>query len=108
MSVVAKLDTKELDALRKKVANEGPELVETVARAVVQDAKMLAAFDTGFMRESIEAEPSGFLTWLVNVWAAYGKHVELGTSRMRAQPFLVPAVEAAFSTYVEAWKRLFK
>ena len=108
MSAITKLDTRELDALRSKVANEGPELVETIARVVKNDAKMLAAFDTGFMRESIEAEPRGFLTWVVNVWAAYGKHVELGTSRMKAQPFLVPAVEAAFSTYVKAWKRLFE
>lgn len=35
---------------------------------------------------------------LVGVGAEYGAYVELGTSRMRAQPYLFPAVETVMRT----------
>ena len=54
-------------------------------------AKARAAVDTGNMRNSIANEPSADGT---SLWAhaEYSAFVDLGTSRMPAQPFFTPAV----------------
>lgn len=55
------------------------------------DAQARAAVDTGNMRNQIAAEPNdnGADLW---AHAAYSAFVDLGTSRMPAQPFFTPAV----------------
>lgn len=53
-------------------------------------AKANAPVDTGFMKSSIHAVP-GEGESSVNVGASYSWYVELGTHKMKAQPFLFPA-----------------
>ena len=94
MSFNVKLDMAKLE---KMIAETNPAVREAVgasAFAIEGHAKILAPVDTGFLRSSIQAEDLTGVTWRVNVWAEYGEFVELGTSRMRARPFLAPAVEA--------------
>ena len=68
--------------------------VDTVAFQIEADAKDLVPVDTGHLKGSIQAQPSNDgLSAAVNVFATYAAYVEFGTSRMRAQPYLVPAVE---------------
>lgn len=89
--------TLDMAKLEKMIAELNPAVRDAVgetAFAVEGQAKMLAPVDTGFLRSSIQADDVSGITWRVNVWAEYGPFVELGTSRMRAQPFLAPAVEA--------------
>jgi HK97 gp10 family phage protein len=55
----------------------------------------LAPVDTGFLRNSITSNGEGLLTYSVKVGAEYGIHVEYGTWKMSAQPYLRPAVTFA-------------
>lgn len=107
MTFITRLDTAELDMLITKLDLQSPEIIEAVAYDVEGKAKMNAPVDTGFLRNSIEAEEQTKTVWRVNVWAEYGIYVELGTSRMAAQPYLVPAIEAAYNAYTQAWREFF-
>lgn len=70
--------------------------VNTTALNVEKGAKERAAVKTGRMRSSIRAKtitrPNQIAEVSVNV--NYGIHVEFGTHRMSAQPFLIPAYVA--------------
>lgn len=48
---------------------------------------------------------SGSDVWIVGVGAEYGAYVEFGTSRMRAQPYLVPAVLHVSRTQIPTLER---
>lgn len=56
-------------------------------------AKQLCPVDTGNLRNSISHAPQGPNTESIGTNVHYAPYVELGTSRMRAQPYLRPAVE---------------
>lgn len=65
---------------------------------ITRDAKALAPVDTGNLRASIGSTITGdgrfgVLRAEIGPTASYARHVELGTSRMRAQPFLRPATD---------------
>ena len=65
---------------------------------ITRDAKTLAPVDTGNLRASIGMETAGdgragVMTVAIGPTASYGIHVEYGTSRAAAQPFLWPATE---------------
>lgn len=51
------------------------------------------AVDTGNLKNSVLAEDVSLLTWVVNIGAPYGVHLEYGTNRMAARPFVKPATE---------------
>jgi HK97 gp10 family phage protein len=70
-------------------------LIRKTAHDIEIDAALAAPVDTGFLRKSIQTETVDDLTSRVYVGAEYGVHVEYGTVRMRAQPFLRPALERA-------------
>lgn len=55
-------------------------------------AKQLVPVRTGYLRSSIYAKIS---EWVAEIGAeaTYGLFVELGTHRMRAQPYLYPAIQ---------------
>jgi HK97 gp10 family phage protein len=75
-----------------------PALSKIIRRTVVLtsgDAAALAPVDTGALRNSIVSE-SGMiddLNGIVKDGVEYGVYQELGTSRMAAHPFMVPALE---------------
>ena len=71
------------------------EVVKETALRIEGRAKQLAPVDTGFLRNSIMTNAEGLLTYTVNVGAEYGIHVEYGTYKMSAQPYLRPAVNYA-------------
>jgi HK97 gp10 family phage protein len=90
-----------LDSQRAEVSR----VVRRTAFQIEAQAKVLAPVDTGFMRNSIGTEMVSQLTAVISVGAEYGAYVEFGTTRMRAQPFLGPAVErnrAAFEAAIKA------
>lgn len=56
-------------------------------------AKELCPVDTGLLRNSIAHEQRDANTEAVGTNVDYAPYVELGTYKMRAQPYLRPAVE---------------
>lgn len=100
-------DASELrDLGRQAAADNISQAAETIIAKGAADleaaAKQRAPVDTGFLRSSITRDIQG-LTATIGPTANYGVYVEMGTSRMRPQPYMAPAladvvptVEAAF------------
>jgi HK97 gp10 family phage protein len=66
--------------------------LESWAEAVKALAKQLVPVRTGHLGDSIYAKISEWVTEIGSE-AAYALFVELGTRRMRAQPYLFPAIQ---------------
>lgn len=102
-----KLDTAVLDSLLSSADSQKEEVVKTVAFFIEGQAKQNAPVLTGFLRNSIKAEKFTEGIYRVNVWAKYGAFVELGTRKMSARPYLVPATELGIGIMLETWKAFF-
>lgn len=81
---------------------EGPVAVQLAAAGarVERRAKMLCPVDTGRLRSSVTHatfREDGMLTEHIGTDVEYAPYVELGTSKMPAQPFLRPALAAELS-----------
>jgi HK97 gp10 family phage protein len=61
--------------------------------------------DTGFLRSSIGRNVQG-LTAEIGPTANYGVFVEMGTSRMRAQPFMAPALADVLPSVEKAFQQV--
>ena len=83
---------------------DGIEAAYDAARVIAEKASALAPVDTGFLSQNIYAEmtPDG---GAVISEAPYTMHVEFGTSRMAAQPFLRPAMDEYTEEINRAVKR---
>jgi len=81
------------DKLIKEVGSRVEQNLLKAALLVERDAKILCPVDTGTLRRSITHKimPLNF-TAIVGSNVTYAPHVELGTYKMPAQPFLVPAL----------------
>ena len=83
-------------------------VVRKTARDIVKDAKLLAPVDTGNLRASIghsdlrSVGRSGDLSVEIGPTASYGVFLELGTSRMPAQPFMGPAADRNEGPFAQA------
>lgn len=107
MSVVVKIDLTRLNELRAELKPRAQEILAESAFNIQGGAQSRAPVDTGALRSSIMAEQVGELAWQIHDGVEYGIFQELGTSRMAAQPFMVPAVEAERANFVAAWAGLF-
>lgn len=94
-----------LPQLAGELKGKGEALVAETARKVAEDAARRAPVRTGALRDSIHPEQRGG-GWYVDVDVPYGVYVEYGTSRMGAQPFLWPALEANRPVYLAAWRAI--
>jgi HK97 gp10 family phage protein len=117
------------DKLREKLKAARTQIVTRTAFDIQARAQLAAAVDTGFMRSSVYvataksssygarlvsdpskqgdllppvARPMTDTEAIVAVGAAYAIYVEYGTSRMAAQPFLIPAAEAVRPVFTAA------
>ena len=88
-------------ALAELFSSPAGEIAKDLQRRALQvdrAAKQGCPVDTGRLRSSITNELGTDADGLVAVIGTnvdYAPYVELGTSRMAAQPFLLPALEAA-------------
>jgi len=89
-------------ALQQRTADA----VAKVAHDVQADAVQRAPIDTGFLRSTGYARQSSMFVWRVGFSAGYALYVELGTSRMRAQPYLIPAWNAGRYQLMQALRRI--
>lgn len=75
---------------------------ERLGQAALELAQELCPVDTGFLRSSLSYEVRRVATGyavIVTAGADYALYVELGTSRMSAQPFMRPALDRLAPLY---------
>lgn len=106
----AVIDTRVLDQITTEMKPKAAKIVNKYGLAILSDAAQLAPVDTGALRNSLTSESgmTGELTYTIQDGVEYGVYQELGTSRMAAQPFLIPAIEAWSQRFQDAFKELFK
>ena len=106
----AVLDTTVLDRITANIKPNASRIINTYGQAIAGEAAMLAPVDTGALRNSITAnsEMTGELTFTAQDGVEYGIHQEFGTSKMAAQPFLIPAIEHWAQRFLDAFAELFK
>ena len=78
-------------ALARSVAEKVGEITALCAENTAQRARELCPVDTGRLQASITAQSEG-ASARVSADTDYAAYVEFGTSRMAAQPYLVPAL----------------
>ncbi len=107
MSMSVSIDTTKLNELIAQVPGNRDQVVRATAFHVLGIAVEKAPRRTGFLKSTgnVNAEyaSSGFVN--VEFTAEYAAYVELGTSRMAAQPYLKPAVEAEQQLFIERLKK---
>lgn len=91
---MVKQDTRKLEAILRNLKRNTDEANKQIAEDIADDAQANAPVDTGELRASIHTEKTDNGLAVV-VGAAYGAFVELGTSKMAAQPYLGPAAAKA-------------
>jgi phage gpG-like protein len=99
VATVVRINDAEMHALIASPSGPMAKELMTRGRRVERRAKELCRVDTGRLRSSITAIPvtvGGELAVHIGTNVEYAKWIESGTSRMRAFPFLRPALAAAF------------
>lgn len=77
-------------AQRRQAQRDG---LDAGARIVETYAKVLAPVDTGALRNSIMVDEVTPDRAIIGPHVEYAEHVEFGTTRMAAQPYLRPALD---------------
>ena len=95
IGIKIKLDTAALDKFAAGLGMNIDQALSATAFQVEGVAKTLAPVDTSALRNSINTEKKGESEYWVQDGVEYGVFQELGTSKMAAHPFMVPAMETA-------------
>jgi len=69
------------------------QILDIAAMMVERDAKRLCPVDTGRLRASIDIQKPQSLVRSIGTSVEYAPYQEFGTSRIRPQPYLRPALE---------------
>lgn len=104
------LDTSLLDSMIAEVQNKAAGIIELAGAEILQDVYRRAPEDTGELKDSYLSE-SGMVskyTYRIQDGVPYGIFQELGTSKMAAQPHVVPAIEDGEQELIEGFTELFK
>lgn len=102
MSLTIKIDQNAFPAMRPLLRKKVSQVVRKTASDVEAAAKTIVPVDTGALKASIQARAVGSLTSEVAVGQEYGPHVEFGTVRMSARPYLTPSVDMARQPFEQA------
>lgn len=102
-----RLDTSVLDGIVSALPKRTNEILRRGAFAVEADAKGMAPVDTGALRNSIHTEEQSPFMYFVMDGVHYGVYQEFGTYKMRAQPFMTPAVEKNREAILSSFRGLF-
>lgn len=82
----------ELEAIKAAAQKSLDQFLEAAGIIVEGQAKLLTPVDTGLLRSSINYQVQG-KTCKIGTNVHYAPHVEFGTVRMKAQPYLRPALQ---------------
>lgn len=102
-----KLDTSVLDAIARDLDTNTDNVLKSIAFQVEAQAKPLAPVDTGALVNSINTENKEKNLYWVSDGVEYGIFQELGTHKMAAHPFMVPATEQVGRYIDDRWGVLF-
>ena len=104
------LDTTVLDRITAELKPRAARIVKNYGNMITSSAIKNAPVDTGALMNSLSSESkmTGDLTFTVSDGVEYGVFQELGTSKMAAQPFMTPAIEAWRDKFFAAFSELFK
>lgn len=102
-----KLNTQILDAIMRDLDFNTDQVLSSIAFQVEAQAKPLAPVDTGALVNSIHTDRQAKNLYWVADGVEYGIYQELGTSRMAAHPFMVPAVDQVARYIDDQWGALF-
>jgi len=86
-------------AERRRAQQDG---LEAGARIVETYAKILVPVDTGTLKGSIMVDEVTPMRAIIAPHTDYAEHVEFGTSRMEAQPYMRPALDEHENEIVQA------
>jgi HK97 gp10 family phage protein len=107
-----KLDTRLLDKITAEMRPKAAATVNKYGLAIASEAatKHPWKLRTGALTNSIlsESKMTGDMQFTVQDGVEYGVFLELGTSRMSARPFMLPALEAWRQRFENAFSELFK
>ena len=108
-TVEVKLDTRELERIAKGLNANVDDVLGILAHQVEGISKALAPVDTGALKSSINTKRVKNNYWRVQDGVEYGIYQELGTHKMAAQPFMVPAAEKVAKDLSDGqiWRRIF-
>jgi HK97 gp10 family phage protein len=93
-----RIDISGLQRLSQESGRTFDQILGRAAFDVEAEAKKRAPVETGALRASLMALRVKLNHWIVQDGVEYGVFQELGTSRMAARPFLVPAFEKAMKS----------
>lgn len=77
--------------------------IEAQTKANIREQDLI---DTGFMFNSVQAEPVQPFEWRVSVGAEYAPYHEYGTRHIPARPFFTPAISAIRPQFFANMERL--
>lgn len=100
------LTTNRIPELERGLPQQISRVVAKVARDMQADAQQRAPVDTGNLRASADLTQPAPHTWRLTFTADYALYQELGTRRMRARPYMVPAWIAARYRLLQALRRM--
>ena len=89
-------------AQRRPAQRDG---LEAGARVVETHAKVLCPIDTGTLRNSIMVDEVTPDRAIIAPHTDYAEHVEFGTSRQAAQPYMRPALDQHEAEIIDAVER---
>lgn len=102
MAATVKIVSNRLPGFADRLKVKADTTSKSTAEQVAEIARKLAPRDTGELINSISIEAQeGEDGWEVVVGADHGIFVELGTSKMAAQPYLTPAAEAMRNDHIK-------
>lgn len=113
MSVSFKI--KGVDRMVRQLAIKGKQAriatdrqLELSSLRIERGAKTGAPVDTGALKNTIFSAQAGSLTYKVTAPQHYAVYVEKGTRKMRAQPFLKPAIDAECPKLISNLRKIYR
>lgn len=104
------LDTSVLEKITNEIRPRASRVIENYGNMITSSAIKFAPVDTGALINSISAESkmTGELTFTLRDGVEYGIFQELGTRKMAAHPFVIPAIEMWREKFLAAFAKIFE